>query len=98
MTSNTPLFQTEVNGYSRQQVDAVWAKLEEQYKDLYAQWKALSEQNASLLREAAALGDANGQLAAELQGKVRENEGLVQRIRELEASPRPAAAAPAPRS
>jgi cell division septum initiation protein DivIVA len=88
MTPKTPLFQSETNGYCRQQVDAVWAKLEEQYKDLYAQWKALSEQNASITQEASSLRAANVQLAADVKGKTLENEGLAQRIKELEASSR----------
>ena len=90
-TQNTPLFQAEVNGYNRQQVDMLWTKMEEQYKDLYEQWKALSEQNASLTREAAALLTTNSQLTAEVQRKSLENENLSQRIQTLASAPPTAA-------
>lgn len=89
---NTPLFQSETNGYNRQQVNTVWAKLEEQYKNLYTQWKTLSEQNATLIHDAAALQSTNEQLLSEAQSKSVENEELVRRIKEFESSAHPTTA------
>lgn len=89
-TRNTPLFQAETNGYNRQQVDTVWAKLEEQYKNLYEQWKTLSEQNVALARDAAAFQSTHEQLLAELENKTLENERLTQQVKVLESTGRPA--------
>jgi len=77
-------FQTETNGYIRQQVDAVFKELTDRYQQLYEQYNAVNSTLGGLHNERDTLAATNKQLMAEAENKRQENGWLTQKIHELE--------------
>jgi len=79
-------FQTEKNGYAKQQVDMVIEGLTGEYEKIYNQYLALEEKNKAIKDELNFARTTNGQLAVESQNRQAEITKLTEKVRQLEAT------------